>query len=143
MGAPKPPKKTREEKEALQSQTDMLNYQRDLMQQQQQQQQLLAPILYKQAGLKPIYGGGVSQDTGLEFKNGEWVQVRPNTVGQASGEITGFEDLGPTPEEQAYSDLLGMQVKGAKYAEALGPLQLRQQGYDVVLDEKGMPTAIN
>lgn len=143
MGAPKPPKKTREEKEALQSQTDMLNYQRDLMQQQQQQQQLLAPILYKQAGLKPIYGGGVSQDTGLEFKNGEWVQVRPNTVGQPSGEITGFEDLGPTPEEQAYADLLGMQVKGAKYAEALGPLQLRQQGYDVVLDEKGMPTAIN
>ncbi len=125
----------------------MMNYQRDLMQKQQGQQEMLAPLLYKQAGIEPVYApSATSQDTGMEFQNGKWVQVRPNTVGQEGPQqIIGYRELPAapkTPEELAYQQLLELQVKGARSAEAMVPIQLRQQGYEMKYDENGTPVGM-
>lgn len=111
------PKPSTAEKNAQQAQADILNQQRTMLQAQYDQQQLLAPILYKQNNIEPTYG--------------------------ADGKITGFHDLGPTQEQTAYSHLLSAQEKNLAYSQALEPLQLQQQGYQVQTDANGMPTGFS
>lgn len=120
MGSSKPPGPSKEERSAQQAQAALLNQQRDLIQQQYQQQQLLAPVLYKQNNIEPIYG--------------------PDGFGGET--ITGFKDLGPTEEQKAYQKLLGIQTQQAEFGAALEPLQLEQQGYRIQRDETGKPTGL-
>lgn len=115
------PKPTPEEKQLQSTQADMLNQQRLILQDQYKQQQLLAPILFKQNNIKPIYA-----DTGFGGPQ----------------EIIGYEDLGPTPEQEANRKLLDMQMRQMEYAQALQPLQMEQQGYRATLDENGKPTKL-
>lgn len=114
MGSNKPPKPSAAQNNASQAQADLLTQQRSIMQAQYDQQQLLAPLLYKQNNVEPTYG--------------------------ADGKITGFRDLGPTPEQTAYQHSLAAQEKNLAYSQALQPLQFQQQGYNVQKDENGMPT---
>ena len=120
MSSSKPPGPSKQEKAAQQAQADMLNQQRQLIQDQYKQQQLLAPVLYKQNNIEPIYG--------------------PDGFGGQA--ITGFRDLGPTPEQKAYNELLDIQTRQARAADQLQPLQLEQQGYRLQKDANGNITGL-
>ncbi len=135
------PGATPEEKRLQAAQTALLDQQRAQTDQQLGQQKLLAPLLYENAGLKPIYGATPGQgDTGLEFQNGKWVQVRPNTVGQPT--ITGFERLPPTPEQQAARTQQEATMRQLKLNEMLQPYQLAQMGYQLQRDAEGNVTGV-
>lgn len=73
------PQPTQEERDLQRQQTELLQQQTTILNANLRQQELLAPILYKAQGIQPIYGEG--------------------------GEITGFEELPLTPEEQAQQQL--------------------------------------
>lgn len=120
MSSSKPPGPSKQEKAAQQAQADLLNQQRQLIQDQYKQQQLLAPVLYKQNNIEPIYG--------------------PDGFGGQT--ITGFRDLGPTDEQKAYKELLDIQTRQARTADQLQPLQLEQQGYRLQKDAEGNITGL-
>lgn len=123
MGSgPSFPKPTPQEKALQSTQADLLNQQRLILQDQYKQQQLLAPILFKQNNIKPIYA-----DTGFGGPQ----------------EIVGYEDLGPTKEQIANQKLLDLQLQQAEYAQALQPLELEQQGYRIQRDETGKPIKLD
>lgn len=57
-GGSKPPEKSAAERELEQTQLSMLKEQRSIMSEQMRMQDLMAPMLYKGAGLTPIYSEG-------------------------------------------------------------------------------------
>lgn len=131
----KPPGPSKEERNLQTAQRDSLLAQQRLLENQYREQSLLAPILYKQNNIRPVYennGHPVNRGNGLE-----------------PAQIIGFEDLGPTPEQQAYQELLKIQTEGAKtqqetarYNQALQRLELQGQGYDIQTDAEGNPTGL-
>lgn len=79
-GSPPPPPPPSEEERALQrEQTELLRYQRKLLEKQLAQQNLLAPFLFEELGLKPVYG--------------------------EDGAITGFEKLPPSEAEKLREEI--------------------------------------
>ena len=121
MGSgPSFPKPTAQEKDLQAQQANSLAFQNQILRRQYEEQQLLAPILYKQNNIEPIYAAD----------------------GFGGNTITGFRDLGPTPEQQANRELLDLQLKQAKFAQNLQPLELEQQGYRIQRDEAGNPTKL-
>lgn len=115
-GSPDYPEPTQEERDLQRSQSEMLNEQRDILRQQLREQQLLAPIIYKQLGIKPQY--------------------------DEAGQITGYEELGPTPEEQAAQEYQQASLRQLRLNEALLPTQLEQQGYRATYGENGEITGV-
>lgn len=132
----KPPGPSKEERNLQTQQANALRQQQQLLENQYREQSLLAPILYRQNNIKPIYenqGNPVNRGNGLE-----------------APQIIGYEDLGPTDEQKAYQELLRIQTEGAKtqqetarYNQALQRLELQQQGYDIQTDAQGNPTGLS
>lgn len=73
--------------EALQQQTAILRQQQSTIEEQYRQQNLLAPFLYKQAGINPIYDEG-GQLTGFEELPGEPVDPEAQQIEQLLQERT-------------------------------------------------------
>lgn len=86
-------KPTEEEKALTATQTDILRQQKDIIEQSYKQQQLIAPYLFKQAGLVPTYG--------------------------ENGEITGFteESNAAVTQSKEIQDLLGKRTLAALRGE--------------------------
>lgn len=138
MGSkPSYPKPTSQELSLQQSQADLLNQQRGMLQGQMDQQKLLQPLILQQMGLKPTYGTGAG-DTGMEFQNGQWVQARPNTIGQQ--QIIGYEQGPPTPEQTAAREQQQAILDQLHLNQAMLPAQLEQQGYRPTYGERVDPS---
>jgi hypothetical protein len=78
-GGGEAPQPSQEERNLNQAQADALREQNQILKQQYEEQQLLAPVLYKQAGLNPIR--------------------------DAAGKITGFSDEPQTEEQKLQKDI--------------------------------------
>ena len=123
------PQPSTEERGLQSAQTQLLQQQRDLIQQQVKQQNLLAPVLFKQSGIIPQYG--------------------------ANGEITGYTQGPPTPEQQAaqaqlaaitqqtaqsnqlFQDIVPGLQKQAKLQDLLQPIAFEQAGLTPQYDASG------
>lgn len=129
--APKPPGPSKEERAYQQAQTDALLQNQTLLKKQLSDQEALAPYLYKQAGIAPVY----------DYR---WVdpEGNPSETNQVRSEryISGFQELPKTPEQQAYAQYVQDQLSDAKTARALMPFQLEQQGYRLTKDADGNVT---
>lgn len=125
------PEPTQEERNLTAAQTEAINTQRALLIDQLRQQNLVAPYIYQQAGLQPIYGDGIDPLTG-----------QPGQV------IVGFNQV-DTPELIAQrealtnqAELSKLQLGDARLAAFLEPVALEQAGYTLQKDDKGNITGL-
>lgn len=117
MGGGKAPKPSPQENALKAQQTALLQQQGDLLRESVRRQDLLAPILFKQAGLTPQY--------------------------DEAGQITGFTEGPETPEQAAAKREAAFLEKQARLQDLLFPHQLRSLGLQATYDSQGNPLSIS
>lgn len=160
MGSgPKYPKPSSEERQLYQTQTSLLNQQRDLMQEQLRRQDLLAPALYQQAGLRPIYEGQYGQEAvtadALSRRGYSFIQNPDGSISSATdssgqtldlssgmlpatggtGRVIGFEQF-ETPEQALAKREVELLQRQADIQEQMLPYQLEALGFQMGADGK-------
>ena len=167
MGAGKVPKPSAQENALKQQQADLLKQQGDMMQESIRRQDLLAPLMYKQAGLEPIYEGqrgseAITADA-LRGRGYSFIQDASGKITQASdgagnmldlssgmlpavggnGNIVGFREGPPTPEQLAARREAELMEKQYKLQELMFPHQLEAMGYQASYDPQGQLSGIS
>lgn len=155
------PTPTAAETALTQEQVALLRQQRDLMQTQLQTQDLLAPILYQQAGLRPIYGNVADQelasqlslldqqlsalpppvgapggflDFGVENQRTELQRQRNELAARVEASqrrITGFEELPDSPEEIRQRQMEELSFERAQSAFEMDKARFAQEQADL------------
>lgn len=139
MGGGKIPGPSKEENALKRQQADLLKQQGDILQEQIRRQDLLAPILFRQAGLVPTYGdiqkrrptGGIDGITG-----------QPLYEDYTERGIIGFEEGPPTPEQLAAKREAELLEEQYNIDRIMRPAQLEAMGYKGIFDESGKLTGI-